>query len=154
MEHPGDLEELRWWERGVSADQDFFARPEPSENPDVRALSEQEAGIVLAKRNKLVRMKDCIGVATADRVLCVTERGYLGLVPSASKSGDTVAVLFGGYTPFVLREWEEPALGSMDNGRRWQVVGECYIHGFMDGEALDGLDRDGTEVRSEEFVLI
>lgn len=54
----------------------------------------------------------------------------------------------------MLRESDDLALGTMDNGRRWQVVGECYIHGFMDGEALGGLDQDGTEVRSEEFVLI
>lgn len=154
-EHPGNQETRLGWERGVSADRDFFfARPEPPENSDVSALSEQEAEIVLAKRDKLRHMKDCIRVATANRVLCITESGYLGLVPSTSESGDAVAVLFGGYTPFVLRESKDPALGTLDNGRRWQVVGECYIHGFMDGEALDGLDQDGTEVRSEEFVLI
>ncbi|KAF7543398.1 hypothetical protein G7046_g10008 [Stylonectria norvegica] len=40
--------------------------------------------------------------------------------------GDVVAVLYGGRTPFVLRE--------VDGG--WVLLGECYVHGLMEGEAL------------------
>jgi hypothetical protein len=43
-----------------------------------------------------------------------------------------VCVLYGGQTPFILRPKVE----------RYQFIGECYVHGIMEGEALDlGLDE-------------
>jgi hypothetical protein len=61
------------------------------------------------------------------RRLVRTERGYLGLVPQEAKRGDHVAILKGGRTPFIVRP----------RGSSWELVGECYIHGVMDGEGFD-----------------
>lgn len=55
--------------------------------------------------------------------------------------GDQVCILFGGNTPFVLRPCNE----------YYQLVGECYIHGMMDGEAM-AFSNDGR-VKLQEFVL-
>jgi hypothetical protein len=56
-------------------------------------------------------------------------------------TGDLVVVLFGGRVPFVLRQ----------QGKRYTLIGECYIHDVMDGEAID-MWREGR-LRDETFVL-
>jgi hypothetical protein len=45
------------------------------------------------------------------------------------QSGDKVYVLAGGSHPFVLRP-------MADDPKQFQLVGECYLHGIMDGQAL------------------
>jgi hypothetical protein len=92
------------WKRGALVDEDFFARSEPSEHPDISLLSNTDKEKELTKRDETRRVKDLIQNTTVNRVFCVTERGYMGLVPYKSKKGDWVVVLFGGHTPFVLRE--------------------------------------------------
>ena len=57
-----------------------------------------------------------------------------------------MAVLFGCSMPVVLRE----DLGE-DGGKgkgRWRVVGECYIHGLMEGKGLGMLERGGLVERN------
>ncbi|KAI4122814.1 MAG: hypothetical protein LQ338_005594, partial [Usnochroma carphineum] len=71
------------------------------------------------------------------RRLAKTKMGYLGLVPPEADVGDKVFILEGGKTPYVLRQKDE----------YWQLVGECYLHGIMYGEAYD-------ESRCEDVVLI
>ncbi|RYP53097.1 hypothetical protein DL768_001874 [Monosporascus sp. mg162] len=58
----------------------------------------------------------------------VTERECVGIVPPAARQGDVVSVIDGGMVPFLLREVE----GS---GGSFSLVGECYVHGLMNGEA-------------------
>jgi hypothetical protein len=70
----------------------------------------------------------------------VTEDGYIGLVPDSAEVGDTVCLLYGGRTPYVLRK-----LG--DDGD-WRFIGESYIHGLMAGE---GMSR--PDIAVEELVL-
>ena len=76
------------------------------------------------------------------RALITTRTGYVGLAPEAAHPGDVVAILLGCRWPVVLRPRNED---------RHQVVGGCYIHGFMDGEILDQ-QRDG-HVSEREFIL-
>lgn len=72
------------------------------------------------------------------RAFCVTERGYIGMVPPGSERGDMVCVLYGMNTPYVLRAWGGDGEGPR---RRVQLVGEAYVHGIMDGEGMDMEDR-------------
>jgi hypothetical protein len=65
------------------------------------------------------------------RLLAVTEKGYFGAIPKYSKEGDLLVVLGGFETPFVLREM--PCDGIK---KTYKLVGECYMHGLMGGEAL------------------
>ena len=60
--------------------------------------------------------------------------GYYVMGPDAMDDGDAVVVLHGGRTPFVLRR-------RRDGGDGWTLVGECYVHGIMNGEALQMPDR-------------
>jgi hypothetical protein len=58
-----------------------------------------------------------------------TEKGLLGLVPHLAEAGDQICILNGGAVPFVLRKGKRPL-------REHRLVGECYIHGLMKGEAM------------------
>ncbi|KAF9872289.1 hypothetical protein CkaCkLH20_10116 [Colletotrichum karsti] len=60
--------------------------------------------------------------------LAVTNAGLVGLLPLATQVGDAIAIVHGCDAPFVLRIGE--------NGL-WRVVGECYVHGIMDGALAD-----------------
>jgi hypothetical protein len=64
--------------------------------------------------------------------LCITAKGYLAAVPFVAKVGDCIAVLAGGRLPFVLRP----------TGDHYRLVGPCYVHGIMNGEAFpENLDE-------------
>ncbi|PMD55579.1 HET-domain-containing protein [Hyaloscypha bicolor E] len=75
------------------------------------------------------RMK--IGSWLRWRRLIVTKKGYIGMGPTGVRIGDTVAVLEGGVTPFILRKY----------GYMYRLVGESYVHGIMDGEVLEMAER-------------
>jgi hypothetical protein len=68
-----------------------------------------------------------------------TKQNYIGTGPRHAQPGDLVCVLYGGQTPFVLRR---------DAEGKFRFIGDCYVHGIMEGEALDlGLEE-------MEFVLV
>jgi hypothetical protein len=66
------------------------------------------------------------GTATLRRGF-VPSLGYLGLGPADTREGDIIAILFGADVPFILRK--------LPNGQ-YQVIGEAYAHGIMDGEFM------------------
>ena len=63
------------------------------------------------------------------RSFVTTREGHIGLAPLAAKAGDQVCILLGCQSPLLLR--------SDDHGYH-TVVGECYVHRVMEGEALLG----------------
>jgi hypothetical protein len=70
--------------------------------------------------------------ACGNRKLFHTSKGYLDLSPAPLQAGDVVCVLAGGTIPFVLRQDAR----SSPSKRRFQLVGEAYVHGIMNGEAV------------------
>ncbi|KAG8165216.1 hypothetical protein KVR01_005491 [Diaporthe batatas] len=78
--------------------------------------------------------------AIKGRRLFTTEKGYLGLGPAAMAEGDLVQIMAGGHTPFVTRRIDKhkaidiPGVGKQDC---LSLIGDCYVHGIMDGEALN-----------------
>ncbi|KAI0852756.1 heterokaryon incompatibility protein-domain-containing protein [Daldinia vernicosa] len=65
--------------------------------------------------------------AMRSRRLGITRRGYLGLFPRETQDGDTVCILKGCHVPFIVR---------VSNAATVRLVGECYVHGIMRGEAM------------------
>ena len=59
----------------------------------------------------------------------VSGKGHLGLGPIQLKAGDFIALFGGADMPFVLRQ-------NMDG--RYQLIGEAYVDGIMDGEVVVG----------------
>ncbi|KAJ3542508.1 hypothetical protein NM208_g4060 [Fusarium decemcellulare] len=58
----------------------------------------------------------------------VTSIGHLGIGPREMEPGDHLYIFIGAHVPYVLRP---NANGSL------QIIGEAYMHGVMDGAAMD-----------------
>jgi len=64
------------------------------------------------------------------RTLAITLSGNFALCPPASEDGDVVVVFPGVAMPWLLRRQEAR--------KYWYLmIGPVYVHGFMDGEAID-----------------
>ena len=95
------------------------------------------------------------------RRLITTERDLLGLAPAETKKRDLICILYGCSVPVVLRMHSDEKTGK----EYFQFIGECYVHGLMDGEAFDiqkeekdkrekkekdEKEREGQEERGQE----
>jgi hypothetical protein len=78
--------------------------------------------------------------------LCHSKR--LALVPGNSKEGDIVCILYGCSVPVILRKVEDQSVEVVENDLYketstkkflpvYELVGECYVHGMMEGEAFN-----------------
>lgn len=61
-----------------------------------------------------------------------TSKGYMGLFPRGTQYGDRICVFLGAPLPFILR--------SQRSSGQYRLIGECYVHGIMDGEVLKMVD--------------
>jgi hypothetical protein len=64
-------------------------------------------------------------VSLIERALAITTNDHLALVPGTTKNGNVLAIVDSSF-PIILR--------PRDKG--YEYIGECYLHGFMDGEAF------------------
>ena len=65
----------------------------------------------------------------------ITEKGYIGIGPLNISQGDKVSILNGSPAPFVLRR-KPPDPSAATQGPKCSLIGACYVHGIMDGEAV------------------
>ncbi|KAI0469635.1 heterokaryon incompatibility protein-domain-containing protein [Xylaria cf. heliscus] len=86
------------------------------------------------------------------RWLFFTKKGYLGLAPDGVKVGDMVCVLAGGHFPFILRRAEAAGGDKPKAEAAFTMIGDAYVHGIMDGEAIKKVD-EGSE-KFQTFKLI
>jgi hypothetical protein len=77
------------------------------------------------------------GYSANTRFCCLEDRRF-GWAPPCARSGDVVVVFNGSATPSVLRPVGD---GS------YQLVGECYMNGLMEGEVLQ------MDTKQETFVI-
>ena len=91
--------------------------------------------------------------ACQGRALFITDEGVIGLGPNMTRPEDKVCVIHGSRVPFIIRRIEEQkvwiAKGKEIIQKKYVLVGECFIHELMNGEAV----RDG-EVEAEDVFLI
>ena len=64
------------------------------------------------------------------------EHGWMGLAPFTARKGDQVAIFRGGNVPYIIRRHGNP------DKEEWTYIGDAYVHGAMDGEALDLADYE------------
>lgn len=89
------------------------------------------------------------GTFALNRVFFITEKGHFGVGPASMRPEDTIAILFGGTVPFVLRPTGRDRSMGHYRPRLHQLLGDCYCHGIMDGEVM----KDGSE-RTTWFELV
>lgn len=68
----------------------------------------------------------------------ISRKGYIGLAPTSALPGDALCVILGAIVPYMLRR-------VSDKG--FELVGEAYVYGIMDGEAME------IGLQEEEFCL-
>lgn len=73
------------------------------------------------------RICSAMGKKAWARKFAVTDKGYMALVMHGAEVGDSICVLTGSKSAYVLRDGE---------GGKKKLVSEAYIHGFMSGEAM------------------
>lgn len=83
-------------------------------------------------KNELDHGSPGSGITPMNTIL-ISHQGYVGIGPEDTRVGDIVYVLFGGSVPFLLREIPE----AQERRGSHTFVGHTYLHGIMDGEALD-----------------
>lgn len=74
------------------------------------------------------------------RCLFKTKAGRLGLGPQSVKAGDSVCLLAGTRTPYVLRKGDGCDQVTDAN---FSFLGEAYVDGIMHGEAASELTQEG-----------
>ncbi|OCK75857.1 HET-domain-containing protein [Lepidopterella palustris CBS 459.81] len=100
-----------------------------------------------------------VQATTWNRCLCRTKRGRIGLVHRNTKEGDLVCILYGCSVPVVFRKFKKPqeevqADGKPDPPRAqynatgdnewyYELIGPCYLHGMMGGEAIAFKNEQG-----------
>jgi hypothetical protein len=79
-------------------------------------------------------------VAWDRRFFITKDKQSMGLAPAHSQKGDLVCILFGCSVPVILRPQ-----GRFPNDY-YQLIGECFVYGMMDGESMDSPAGQRTEI--------
>lgn len=110
-------EDIKIWAKHTHT---YSGRPTAPEPQEFTYSAEQQ--------RILVETTALLGIYAFERRFCVTEKGYLGIVPPKIEVGDSIYVVFVAQTPYILR--------SAEGDDSYRLVGECYVHGLMVGEAI------------------
>lgn len=81
--------------------------------------------------------------ATIYRRLFETRKGFIGIGPADTTEDDVIFIIDGCQTPLILRT-------SHPN---WKLVGEAYINGVMDGEAIRGAYEEEGDIEKIDIVI-
>ncbi|KAG9256000.1 heterokaryon incompatibility protein-domain-containing protein [Emericellopsis atlantica] len=92
---------------------------------------------------KSIRQKEA-DKAAGDRRYEMDDRAFIASVPYDAEKQDIVVMLEGFNAPFVLRKT------SVEG--EYQLVGDCYVHGVMDGELLRKAEEAGVQLRDDQVV--
>ncbi|KAE9365790.1 hypothetical protein N431DRAFT_562510 [Stipitochalara longipes BDJ] len=76
------------------------------------------------------------------RRLFTTGAGSVGLGGNMCRPGDIICILLGCSTPLVLRPTRDAI----------QLIGEAYLHGIMDGQAMKGLESGKYYMRNFNII--
>lgn len=96
-----------------------FCLPSPqSDDPYTRPQTVYLAWLYMTSLAAILKRKQ----------LFVTTKKYVGLAPEMCRRGDIIVVVGGCQAPFALRFDEKK--------NAYRIIGECYLHGFMNQELL------------------
>lgn len=97
-------------------------------------MTDTAALVLHQKQDCMTRLLEaaCFG-----RRMGVLQRNDIAIFPAAAKAGDFVAIFNGGHVPFVVREVSE--------NFEYELIGECYLDGLMDGQAMDMSRKGGID---------
>ncbi|KAL8837338.1 MAG: hypothetical protein Q9176_005756 [Flavoplaca citrina] len=91
--------------------------------------------------SELFRLYQTLFVQIPHARFFTTEMGYMGMGPLSLQDGDSIWLVPGSRTLFVLRD--KPGVKS------YEFVGDCYVHGVMNGEAAEAAMPDLETIELE-----
>ncbi|KAL1641980.1 hypothetical protein SLS61_009907 [Didymella pomorum] len=110
--------------------------PVPTESVDDVETERRKARAELADRHRQE-------VSTSeDRCFFLSPREFIGVANGMPLHTDLLVVLLGGKVPFILR----------NVGEQYTLVGEAYVHGFMDERAIDMWHQGELEIQSFDII--
>ena len=87
--------------------------------------------------HEIYRHNERISRYSSCRRLAYSTKGYMALVSNQAKEDDVLCTFFGGTSLYLLRP----------KGDEYLLMGECYVHGLMDGEVLQLVQRGEAEMK-------
>lgn len=78
-----------------------------------------------------------------NRRLFITRSGRMGIGPSHMQEFDQVCILMGSDMPLILR----------DENEHHRFIGDSYVHGIMNGEALEQNETANSTLLFQDFTL-
>ncbi|KAI4187164.1 MAG: hypothetical protein L6R41_002991 [Letrouitia leprolyta] len=105
-------------------------------------LTEHTSQLTVEQMRKKEAMDRAVIVTVGVQRLCWTANGRIGLIPAAALVGDSLYTLRGGQTGYIIRRKARD---------RYGLIGECYIHGLMDGELFQNADT--TQIKWQSIIL-
>lgn len=126
-----------WWQTFIGERSNDFERATPDYETRVRSFIEaidsiisEDLDVEIDRINEHYSIELCMGRMTHNRRFCLTLKGCIGWVPLAARTGDIVSLMRGSPVPVIIRPVQRENL--------YLMIGQCYIHGIMDGEAVAG----------------
>lgn len=125
---------------------DYMGRPsERGGRHDSAFLKKPRAELTLTEYRYQLNMKTARTNAFISRNLGFSRKKYSLIIPDTAEKGDSIWALSGGQALYILRE-------ANRGSKQYTFIGECYVHGLMDGEIVRML-RVG-EANMEDISLV
>lgn len=103
---------------------------------DTKGYSQTQLGelpeILRNGSSEFTELYDNMKIVTDSRTVIEMEDLKLGLAPLWTLPGDVVCQIVGCNIPIVLRRQSDG---------NYKFIGECYVHGYMDGEMIEVLEK-------------
>jgi hypothetical protein len=132
---PSGTNPPNWYRRACQACLDWYEN-EPEDTFNTNNLKNMP-GTPSGKVEFLDRVQQVVWNRNIIRIYDTADRKLIGIAPLESQKSDIICIFYGCSVPVVL----EP-----QSDGNYRFVGECYVHGVMDGEAVDPIPSGAKEV--------
>lgn len=150
--YPTACDPIDAWVRTISADSYYKSGQSRMRLPEEYFSMFKSLSLPESEQGESINCKPTIDgttyyQATIDRTISsrtffISGSGYMGVGPKALEEGDMICVIPGCNVPLLIRK----------EGDHHLLVGECFVWGLMDGEALQGKNVDSWKDKKFEEI--
>ena len=117
---------------------------------DQSVSNSDEEDAIYQRLRRMDKVTELVKASWKGRLTFSTKAGYIGLCPPYTQPGDLIVIVRGLGVPIVLRTIKEawkPPTSRDASPEKYRLVGQCYAHGLMNGEALSmGIEEKKIEI--------
>lgn len=112
-------------------------------DPELEQYVDIRRDLQMDPRERRLFLQKNFGSKMMGRCLCITDEKRVGMGTGLMTRGDVVVVPLGCSTPVVLRP----------EGDEYRFIGDVYIHGYMDGRAVEECNKDSAGKQVNSYVI-